>query len=45
MSEHHQFLFPRDLHLPPPDWRALEARLLEGGYVLEPRGQSIPNAP
>ena len=42
MSEHHQFLFPRDLHLPPPDWRALEARLLEGGYVLEPRGQSIP---
>ncbi len=42
MSEHHQFLFPRDLHLPPPDWRALEARLLEGGYVLEPRGQDIP---
>ena len=37
MSEHHQFLFPRDLHLPPPDcdcWKA--------AAVLEPRGQSIP---
>ncbi len=42
MSEHHQFLCPRDMHLPPPDWRALEARLLEGGYVLEPRGDRIP---
>lgn len=42
MSEHHQFLCPRDMHLPPPDWRALEARLLEGGYVLEPRGDGIP---
>jgi len=42
MSEHHQFLCPRDMHLPPPDWRALEARLLEGGYVLEPRGDNVP---
>lgn len=42
MSEHHQFLCPRDMHLPPPDWRALQARLLAGGYVLEPRGAMIP---
>lgn len=42
MSLHHQFLCPRDLHLPPPDWRALETKLLEGGYVLEPRGHNIP---
>ncbi|MBD9429519.1 hypothetical protein IB257_06195 [Achromobacter sp. ACM03] len=42
MSEHHQFLCPRDLHLPPPDWQALETKLLEGGYVLEPRGGNIP---
>ncbi len=42
MSEHHQFICPRDFHLPPPDWRALQAQLLKGGYVLEPRGKQIP---
>lgn len=42
MSEHHQFICPRDFHLPPPDWQALQARLLEGGYILEPRGAQIP---
>jgi len=42
MSEHHQFIFPRDFHLPPPDWPALQARLLEGGYVLAPQGENIP---
>lgn len=42
MSEHHQFIFPRDFHLAPPDWPALQARLLEGGYVLPPQGDSIP---
>lgn len=42
MSEHHQFLCPRDMHLPPPDWRALETQLLQGGYLLEPRGDGIP---
>lgn len=42
MSEHHQFICPRDFHLPPPDWLALQARLLEGGYILEPRGTQIP---
>jgi hypothetical protein len=42
MSEHHQFLCPRDMHLPPPDWRALETKLLEGGYVMEPRGDGVP---
>lgn len=42
MSEHHQFIFPRDFHLPPPDWRALETRLLEGGFIVEPRGDRIP---
>ncbi|PTX13249.1 hypothetical protein DBL07_00620 [Achromobacter mucicolens] len=42
MSEHHQFIFPRDFHLAPPDWPALQARLLEGGYVLPAQGDSIP---
>ncbi|CAB3881121.1 hypothetical protein LMG26858_03233 [Achromobacter anxifer] len=42
MSEHHQFLCPRDLHLPPPDWRALKIKLLEVEYVMEPRGNGIP---
>ncbi|AVJ28548.1 hypothetical protein [Achromobacter spanius] len=42
MSEHHQFIFPRDFHLPPPDWPALEAQLLEGGYVLPAQGDTIP---
>ncbi|WP_312992593.1 hypothetical protein [Achromobacter animicus] len=42
MSEHHQFIFPRDFHLPPPNWPALEARLLEGGYVLPAHGDTIP---
>ena len=36
MSEHHQFCFRATCRR--RDWRALEARLLEGGYVLEPRG-------
>lgn len=43
MSEHHQFICPRDFHLPPPDWQALEAKLLDGGYILEPRGGQIPH--
>ncbi|CUK14196.1 hypothetical protein [Achromobacter xylosoxidans] len=42
MSEHHQFIFPRYPHLPPPDWPALQARLLAGGYLLEPRGDRVP---
>lgn len=42
MSEHHQFICPRDFHLAPPDWPALEARLLDGGFVLPPRGNQIP---
>ena len=42
MSEHHQFIFPRDFHLPPPDWKALEAQLLQGGYALPARGEDIP---
>lgn len=42
MSEHHQFIFPRDFHLPPPNWPALEARLLQGNYVLPARGDDIP---
>lgn len=42
MSEHHQFICPRDFHLPPSDWQALEAQLLKGGYVLEPRGRQVP---
>lgn len=44
MSEHHQFFFPLQPHLPPPDWQALEARLRQGNYVLEPRGAGIPRA-
>ena len=44
MSEHHQFLFPRDMHLPPPDWRALEARLLDGG-CLNRAARTFPDAP
>lgn len=42
MSEHHQFIFPRDVHLPPPNWPALEAQLLEGSYVLPAQGDNIP---
>jgi len=42
MSEHHQFIFPRDVHLPPPNWPALEAQLLEGSYVLPAQGDTIP---
>lgn len=42
MSEHHQFIFPRDFHLSAPDWPALETRLLEGGYVLAAQDDSIP---
>lgn len=42
MSEHHQFIFPRYPHLPPPDWPALQARLLAEGYLLEPRGDRVP---
>ena len=42
MSEHHQFIFPRDVHLPPPDWPQLEARLLEGGYVMEATRDDVP---
>lgn len=42
MSEHHQFIFPRYPHLPPPDWPALYARLLAEGYLLEPRGERVP---
>jgi len=42
MSEHHQFLFPRYPHLPPPDWQQLEARLLETGMVLPPFGRNVP---
>lgn len=42
MSEHHQFIFPRDFHLPPPDWQALEKRLLDGGYVLAPQDDNVP---
>lgn len=42
MSEHHQFICPRDFHLPAPDWLALQTRLLDGGYILEPRGTQIP---
>lgn len=41
-SGHHQFLFPRDMHRPPPDRRALETQLLKGGYVLKPRGMDVP---
>lgn len=44
MSEHHQFFFPTQPHLPPPDWAALDARLRQDGYVLEPRGSGIPRA-
>jgi len=42
MSEHHQFICPRDFHLAPPDWPALQARLLDGGYLLEARGKQVP---
>ncbi|MCF7769882.1 hypothetical protein [Achromobacter pulmonis] len=42
MSQHHQFIFPRYPHLPPPDWPALQARLLAEGYLLEPRGDRVP---
>ncbi|MFJ1298436.1 hypothetical protein ACILG0_00645 [Pseudomonadota bacterium AL_CKDN230030165-1A_HGKHYDSX7] len=42
MSEHHQFLFPLHPHLPAPDWRALDARLREQGYVLAPEGDGVP---
>ncbi|CAB3653833.1 hypothetical protein [Achromobacter aegrifaciens] len=42
MSEHHQFLCSRDMHLPPLDWRVLETKLPQGGYVMEPRGEGVP---
>ncbi|OZI36165.1 hypothetical protein CEG14_14150 [Bordetella genomosp. 1] len=44
MSAHHQFVFPRDLHLPPPDWPALEARLLRDGFILPAQGDGVPTA-
>ncbi|PWF24913.1 hypothetical protein [Corticimicrobacter populi] len=34
MSEHDYFIYPRQPHLPPPDWRALEKRLLHEGYIV-----------
>lgn len=42
MSLHHQFIFPRYPHQPAPDWQYLESRLLEDGYVLDPRGADVP---
>lgn len=44
MSDHHQFFFPRDPHLPPPDWPALDAELRQTGIVLPPQGDQVPRA-
>lgn len=42
MSLHEQYIFPLQPHLPPPDWPALDALLLEKGFVISPRGTDVP---
>lgn len=42
MSSHHDFVFPKHPHLPAPDWRKLEQRLLEEEWVMPAVGPDVP---
>ena len=42
MSYHDDFIFPRDMHLPPPDWPALHALMLADGLIVPPYGRDVP---
>jgi len=42
MGDTYMTLFPADPRQSKPDWPDLRARLLERGFILEPRGSAIP---
>jgi hypothetical protein len=42
VSGHHDFIFPKHPHLPAPDWKKLEQRLLDEEWVIPAVGRDVP---